>query len=126
MIKKRLTCIAITSGSKLVTNLENSGQLFLTRRSKLLAFQVTNFSGSSFLFSSCDVSQLFSPSFFEGERVGFLADPSFSIGLKNRFMLLLFQQRDSAVYCFCSSSTIEPSLISSTSPSPCRILRYII
>lgn len=79
---KRVTCIAMTSGSKLVTNLVNSGQLFLTRRRKLLAFQVMNFDGSP-LFSFDNET---SSSFSGCEREGFFEDPSFSTGLKKRFM----------------------------------------
>lgn len=95
-----ITCIAMTSGSKLVTNLVNSGQLFLTRRRKLLAFQVKNFNGS--LLSSPDTS-LFSPSSFsDDETEGFFDGPSFSTGLKKRFILLR---------SFHSSSTLINSML---------------
>lgn len=87
--ENQITCTAMTSGSKVVTKLENAGQLFLTRRSKLLAFHVTNLRGSFFLFSSLEVSVV-SPSFFEGESAGFFAEPSFPIGLKNLFMVDAF------------------------------------
>lgn len=87
--ENQITCKAMTSGSKVVMKLENSGQLFLTRRSKLLAFHVTNLRGSFLLFSSLEVSVV-SPSFFEGESAGFFAEHSFSIGLKNRFMVDAF------------------------------------
>lgn len=89
MIKYRaseVTCIAMTSGSKLETNVVNSGQLFLTLRRKLLAFQVKNLRGSFFMFSP-DASS-FSSSFFNGERVDFFAEPSFSTGWKNLFIAL--------------------------------------
>lgn len=79
---KRVTCIAMTSGSKLVTNLVNSGQLFLTRRRKLLAFQVMNFDGSPLFSFDKETSSSFSGC----EREGFFEDPSFSTGLKKRFM----------------------------------------
>lgn len=77
--------MAMTSGSKPETNLERSDQSFLTRRRKLLAFQVTNFVGSFCFFPSSTAS----PLRFSGERrQGFLGadEPSFSIGLKNRFI----------------------------------------
>jgi len=77
--KKGFTCIAMISGSRVATNLENSGQLFLARRRKLLAFHVKNFKGSfPVCFSSSSTSPLV-------ERAGFFEDPSFSSGLKNRF-----------------------------------------
>ena len=74
-VSEWITCIAMTSGSKVVTKLVNSGQLFLTRRRKLLAFQVMNLDGSPFssTFSAC-------------ERQGFFEDPSFATGLKKRFI----------------------------------------
>jgi len=74
--------MAMTSGSKVVTRLVNSGQLFLTRRRRLLAFHVINFNGSFFFFTSASPSFSFS--------LGFFADPSesFSTTLKNRFILL--------------------------------------
>jgi len=75
--------MAMTSGSKVVMSLVKSGQLFLTRRRKLLAFHVINFNGSFFLLFSS-----FSASF--SLSLGFFADPSesFSTTLKNRFILL--------------------------------------
>lgn len=98
-----ITCIAMTSGSRFSTNLENSAQLFLTLSSKLLAFHVKNFKGSLFvvtLFCSSVVAEAFSFAFSESftgdeeeeeeeeeERVGFLKAPSFSTGLKNLFIL---------------------------------------
>lgn len=86
--KEEDTCIAMTSGSKLVTKLVNSGQLFLTRRRKLFAFQVKNLRGS-FVVLSSDISPFSSLSILEGEIAGFLADPSFSTGWKNRFIVFL-------------------------------------
>lgn len=77
--------MAMTSGSILETNLENSGQSFFTRRSKLLAFHVKNFTGSFLLLSSA-ISVVSPSSSFEDDKEGFLAGPSFSIGLKNRFI----------------------------------------
>lgn len=74
----------------------NSGQLFFTRRSKLLAFQVTNFRGSLVPLSPSAVS---APPFLESwERLAFLLElSSFSMGLKNRFIL-----------CVCVSSSVTP------------------
>lgn len=76
--------MAMTSGSKSETNLESSDQSFFTRRRKLLAFQVTNFVGSFWFFPSSTPSS--------GERQGFLGadEPSFSMGLKNRFIAPFF------------------------------------
>lgn len=72
----------MTSGSKVVMNLVKSGQLFFTRRRKLLAFQVKNFVGSFLGVSSSDISP-----FLGDGRLGFLADPSFSTGWKKRFIV---------------------------------------
>lgn len=80
-----ITCKATTSGSRSETNFVNSGQLFLTRRRKLLAFHVTNFNGSLFFSSSSETWSVFSlPS--SSEKHDFLEDPSFCIGWKNLFM----------------------------------------
>ena len=79
-----ITCTAMTSGSRSETNLVNSGQLFLTRIRKLLAFHVKNFNGSFFFSSSETWSVFSSPSSFE--REGFLEEPSFPIGSKYRFI----------------------------------------
>lgn len=76
----------MTSGSKSEMNLENSDQSFFTRRRKLLAFHVRNLDGSFSFFPFSTPS--LSPSLFSGERQGFFAavEPSFSMGLKNRFI----------------------------------------
>lgn len=83
-----LTCIAMTSGSMLETKLVNSGQLFFTRRRKLLAFHVMNLSGCFLAASSADILSL---SVEGGASVGFLAEPSFPTGWKKRFIVVFFE-----------------------------------
>lgn len=82
------TCIAMTSGSMLETNLVNSGQLFFTRRRKLLAFHVMNLRGCFLAASSADILSL---SVEGGASVGFLAEPSFPTGWKKRFIVVFFE-----------------------------------
>ncbi|KVI06260.1 hypothetical protein Ccrd_015395 [Cynara cardunculus var. scolymus] len=86
----------MTSGSMESMNLVNSGQLFLTRRRKLLAFQVKNLVGSFFwVFSSSSSTggALVSASLAEDgeeeeeeERVGFLKETSFCTGYKRLYV----------------------------------------
>lgn len=103
----------MTSGSKVVMNLVKSGQLFFTRRRKLLAFQVKNFVGSFLRVSSPDISP-----FLGDERLGFLADPSFSTGWKKRFIVPWAPSSDSV--CFPLEQNQVPRLYMSTQ----RLLKY--
>ncbi|GLT29075.1 hypothetical protein SLA2020_039630 [Shorea laevis] len=111
----------MTSGSIFDKKSENSGQLLLTRRSKLLAFHVKNFNGS-FLSLSLGLS--------EGERQGFFAEPSFSIGLKKRF-IIGYDQISSDGCCSFASSKRRPSkppeldLVSSKMPASNRLVARV-
>lgn len=88
---KLVTWTQMTSGLRVWTKWENFFQSALTRRSKLLAFQVTNLVGSrlwnptSSSFPEWDSWGEESATFLED------GDPStdFSIGWKNRFMVAL-------------------------------------
>lgn len=100
--KGERTCMAMRSGSKVVMRLVKSGQLFLTRRRKLLAFQVINFNGSFFSLLS-SASESFS--------LGFFTDPSesFSTTLKNRFIFSFLFPLRSSLFALHSSLTLFAS-----------------